>query len=191
MATIPDFQKDGLLPPGDYEVSFAELRGSVLVAGPGDLKRYPNWDAPWRESLVSNLEILARQLWQVGITEIFADGSFAEDKDHPNDIDGYFVCDLQRLSSGELTRELNLIDPDKVWTWDPASRRSYRGYPKKQLPMWHRYRVELYPHIPGLGLGSGIRDRHGHELEFPSAFRQSRRDGTPRGIVKIHQGGSL
>jgi len=25
----------------------------------------------------------------------------------------------------------------------------------------------------------------GHELEFPSAFRQSRRDGKPRGIVKI------
>ena len=191
MATIPDFQKDGLLPPGDYEVSFAELRGSVLVAGPGDPKRYPNRDAPWREALVSNLEILARQLWQVGITEIFADGSFAEDKDHPNDIDGYFVCDLHRISSGELTRELNLIDPDKVWTWDPASRRPYRGYPKKQLPMWHRYRVELYPHIPGLGLGSGIRDKHGHELEFPSAFRQSRRDGTPRGIVKIRQGGSV
>jgi hypothetical protein len=190
MAIIPDFQKDGLLPPGDYEVSFAELRASGLVAGPVDKKRYPNWDAPWREALVSNLEILAHQLWQVGITEIFADGSFAEDKDHPNDIDGYFVCDLDRLSSGELTRELNLIDPDKVWTWDPASRRPYRGYPKKQLPMWHRYRVELYPHIPGLGLGSGIRDRHGHELEFPSAFRQSRRDGTPRGIVKIRHGDS-
>jgi hypothetical protein len=191
MVTIPDFQKDGLLPPGDYEVSFAELRGSVLVAGPGDPKRYPNWDAPWREVLVSNLEILARQLWRVGITEIFADGSFAEDKDHPNDIDGYFVCDLHRLSSGELTRDLNLIDPDKVWTWDPASRRPYRGYPKKQLPMWHRYRVELYPHIPGLGLSSGIRDKHGHELEFPSAFPQSRRDGTPRGIVKIRHGGSV
>jgi hypothetical protein len=55
--------------------------------------------------------------------------------------------------------------------------------------MWHRYRVELYPHVPGLGIGSGIRDKHGHELEFPSAFRQSRRDGKPRGIVKIAYGG--
>ena len=43
----------------------------------------------------------------------------------------------------------------------------------------------VYPHVPGLGLGSGIRDKFGHELEFPSAFRQSRRDGKPRGIVKI------
>jgi len=123
------------------------------------------------------------QLWKVGVHEIFADGSFAEDKDHPNDIDGYFVCDLDRLRSGELTRELNLLDPYKVWTWDPSSRKPYRGYPKKQLPMWHRYRVELYPHFPGMGCG--IRDKHGHELEFPAAFRQSRRDGKPRGIVKI------
>jgi len=82
---------------------------------------------------------------------------------------------------------LNLLDLHKVWTWDPASRRSYRGYPKKQLPMWHQYRVELYPHAPGML--SGIRDGHGNELEFPSAFRQSRRDGRRRGIVKVIRGG--
>lgn len=189
MPVIPPFTPDGLLPAGDYEVTFAELRQSVLVLGPGDPREYPSWDAVWRAKLVDNLEMLTRQLWQVGVREVYADGSFAEDKDHPNDIDGYFVCDLARLRSGQLERELNLMDPHKVWTWDPASRRPYRGYPKRQLPMWHRYRVELYPHVPGLGIGTGIRDRHGHELEFPSAFRQSRRDGTPRGIVKLRYGG--
>ena len=112
--------------------------------------------------LTDNLEILTRQLWQTGICDIFADG--------------------------ELARHLNLLDPFKIWTWDPASRKSYRGYPKKQLPMWHRYRVELYPHVPGLGIGSGILDQHWQELEFPSAFRQSR-GGKPRGIVKIKYGG--
>lgn len=187
MAEIPPFEADGLLPAGDYEVSFAELRQSILVLGPGVVAI--SWDTGWRAKLVDNLETLTRQLWQVGITEVFADGSFAEDKDHPNDIDGYFVCGLDPLRSGQLTRELNLLDPYKVWTWDPASRRPYRGYPKRQLPMWHKYRVELYPHVPGLGLGSGILDRHGNELEFPSAFRQSRRDGKPRGIVKIRYGG--
>jgi hypothetical protein len=90
-----------------------------------------------------------------------------------------------RLASGDLERELNLLDPHKVWTWDPSSRRPYRGYPKRQLPMWHQYRVELYPHFSGLS--SGIRDKHGQELEFPSAFRRSRRDGKPRGIVKIRE----
>jgi hypothetical protein len=186
---IPPFDEDGLLPPGDYEVSFEELMSSPLVCGPGDPERFPSWDSPWRTRLVGNLEVLVQQLWRVGITEIFADGSFVEDKEHPNDIDGYFVCSLDDLKTGELARQLNLLDPFKVWIWDPASRRPYRGYPKKQLPMWHRYRVELYPHVPGLGFGSGICDRYGHELEFPSAFRQSRRDGRPRGIIKIKHGG--
>ncbi len=181
---LPEFSDDGLLPPGDYAFSLGELRASMLVHGPGAAR--PNWDAAWRAHLVDNLCVLVRQLWQVGVKEIFVDGSFAEDKDHPNDIDGYFVCDLMELASGRLEARLNLLDPLKAWTWAPASRRPYRGYPKKQLPMWHAYRVELYPHVGQL---SGICDRHGNELEFPSAFRLSRRDGRPKGIVRIVSGG--
>lgn len=177
---LPDFDADGLLPPGDYTLSLAELRESLLVSG-GDPAQGP-WDSAWRRTLVDNLAVMCRQLWHVGIENIFVDGSFVEDKARPNDIDGYFECELQHLASGELTRELNLIDPHKVWTWEPSARRAYRGYPKRQLPMWHVYRVELYPHVGQL---SGIRDRHEHELEFPAAFRQSRRDGKPKGIVRI------
>src|SRR5580692_9902515 len=99
---IPAFDSDGLLPPGDYEVSFEDLRRSTLLLGPNDPNEHSPWDTPWRAELLDNLEILTRQLWNVGIREIFADGSFAEDKDHPNDIDGYFVCDLQKLATGEL-----------------------------------------------------------------------------------------
>ncbi len=183
MVTIPPFTPEGLLPPGEFELTLDELRRSPLVAGPAVQGAPAAWDVPWRLRLVDNLEVLVRQLWQVGVSDIFIDGSFAEDKDHPNDIDGYFVCDLLRLASGELERDLNLLDPHKIWTWAPASRRAYRGYPKRQLPMWHQYRVELYPHCSGML--SGIRDEFGNELEFPSAFRRSRRDGKPRGIVKI------
>ncbi|MBN1554692.1 MAG: hypothetical protein JXA11_08100 [Phycisphaerae bacterium] len=182
MSEIPNFTDDGLLPPGDYEVTFDELRASILVVGPSGTIASSTWDGSWRRRLVDNLELLVTQLRQVGITEIFADGSFVEDKDHPNDIDGYFVCDLKRLASGELERDLNLLDPHKIWTWDPATRRAYRGYPKKQLPMWHQYRIELYPHF---GQPSGITDEYGNELEFPAAFRKCRRDGQARGIVKI------
>jgi hypothetical protein len=176
---LPPFTETGVLPPSDYVLTLEQLRDSLLVAGPD---QSPHWDALWRRQLVDNLEILVRQLVQVGVRDIFINGSFAEDKDHPNDIDGYFQCELQQLASGDLERELNRLDPHKVWTWDPASRRPYRNYPKRQLPMWHVYRVELYPHFGQL---SGIRDRHGHELEFPSAFRQTRHDGQPKGIVKI------
>jgi hypothetical protein len=181
---LPAFTSEGLLPPGDYELTLAELANSLLVMGPTNRSQYRNWDVAWRKRLVDNSSILVRQLWDVGVSSIFVDGSFAEDKEHPNDIDGYFDCELSQLASGDLQRALNLLDPHKVWTWDPAARRPFRGYPKKQLPMWHVYRVELYPHFGQL---CGIRDQFGNELEFPSAFRRSRRDGKPRGIVKIRE----
>lgn len=178
---LPGFTGDGVLPPGDYTLTIAQLRDSVLVRGPtGDPDS--RWDAAWRGQLVNNLEILTTQLVGIGITEVFIDGSFVEDKDHPNDIDGYFVCDRRYLGSGDLERDLNALDPHKVWTWDPTSRRPFLGSPKRQLPMWHQYRVELYPHV---GQKSGIRDRFGYELEFPSAFRISRRNDSPKGIIKL------
>ena len=186
MSKLPEFTDDGVLPPGDYTLTIEELKASMLVLGPGDPKDHIAWDSVWRERLIDNLAILVGELWSVGVHEVLVNGLFVENKDHPNDIDGYFVCDLHQLASGELERELNLLDPHKIWTWDPASRRPCRGYPKKQLPMWHQYRVELYPHY---GQPCGIRDKYGHELEFPSAFRRSRRDGQPKGIIRI--GGHL
>jgi hypothetical protein len=99
---IPSFQADGLLPPGDYEVSFEELRRSMLTVGPGMAIDARSWDAPWRERLVDNFEVLTRQLWSVGVRDVFADGSFVEDKDHPNDIDGYFVCGLTDAGDGHI-----------------------------------------------------------------------------------------
>lgn len=177
---LPEFNELGMLPPGDYELTLEELRASRLITGEGVRGQ---WDTAWRLYLVDRLAVLVHQLWAVGVHDIFVDGSFAEDKAHPNDIDGYFVCDDRRFYSGELQRELNLLDEHKVWTWSPAARRQGPRGGKAQLPMWHHYRVELYPHLPGIF--SGIHDQFGHNLEFPSAFRMSRRDGRPRGIIKI------
>ena len=181
---LPFFTADGVLPAGDYVLTLKELAESFLVRGP-DAKQYPDWDARWREKLVTNLSVMVLQLKQVGVTDIFVDGSFVEDKDHPNDIDGYFLCERSRITSGDLVRELNLLDPNKVWTWDWNRRSTYRKYPKPQLPMWHFYRVELFPHFGQL---CGIKDEFGHELEFPAAFRKSRYSHRPRGIVKIGDG---
>jgi hypothetical protein len=178
---LPPFTGDGLLPVGDYPLTLAELRASHLVSGDGVWSS--TWDPDWRARLVTSLGVVVPQLWQVGIDRIFIDGSFVEDKDHPNDIDGYFECDLRRFATGQLQRDLNAIDPNKVWTWDPSSRRLDPDSGKRQLPMWHFYRVELYPHFPG-GT-SGIRDQFGNDLPFPSAFRLSRRAFLPKGIVQI------
>src|SRR5699024_3253411 len=122
MSKIPDFNDRGLLPPGDYEVTLGELRNSILVHGPN--RQNPGtWDSRWRLKLIDNCEILVNQLRQTGITEIFLNGSFVEEKDHPNDIDGYFECGFSAFVSGQIQRELNKIDEHKVWTWDRNSRR--------------------------------------------------------------------
>lgn len=182
MTTLPTFNSDGVLPPGDYALSLHGLMESMLVLGPGEPRDHMVWNAAWRHRLADNLSVLVRQLWAVGIEDIYIDGSFVEDKDHPNDIDGYFACDPKRFASGQLEQELNRLDPQKCWTWDHTTRRAYRGYPKLQLPMWHAYRVELYPHYTGLIAGV---DEHGQALEFPAFFRKCRGTGKAKGIIKI------
>lgn len=178
---LPPFNSEGVLPPADYPLTLDHLRQSHLVTGEGSGS--PTWDAVWREQLVNNLQILVEQLWQVGIDRIFVDGSFVENKDHPGDIDGYFECEARHFISGDLARELNLLDPHKVWTWSPHDRRPDRNSAKRQLPMWHQYRVEFYPHYANLPCG--IKDRFGNDLQFPAAFRQSRSNYEPKGIIQI------
>lgn len=54
--------------------------------------------------------------------------------------------------------------------------------------MWHRYRIELYPHYVDVPLhlqGTGIHDEFGNDLPFPAAFRKSRREHKSKGIIKI------
>jgi hypothetical protein len=150
----------------------------VLTIGPG----YEGWNVAWRRRLVDNLSILVHQLWRVGITEIFIDGSFAEDKLRPGDIDGYFVCDRDEVASGRLEQQLNFIDPYRVWTWDSAARTPDPVTGERKLPMWHRYHIEFWPHY---GQGCGIQDEFGNELDFPAAFRKSRHAHRPKGIIRI------
>ena len=185
MAIPTNFNADGVLDPGTYDSSLAELRQSLLVLGNGSSA---TWDKAWRAELVDKAEILIKQLKAVGIQDIFLDGSFVEDKDHPNDIDGYFDPHLSMMIPADMTKfqqivsQLNSLDPHKVWTWNPKSRQACRGFAKKQLPMWLFYRVEFYPH---LDQSTGIKDQYGNDLQFPSAFRQSRHNFKPKGIIKV------
>jgi Family of unknown function (DUF6932) len=181
MTLVPRFTTAGVLPVGDYLLTLDELRVSYLATGEGTDSA--TWDGAWRGHLVDNLEIVVGRLWQVGIDRVFVNGSFVEEKDHPNDIDGYFECDVRYFASGQLQRDLNASEGADVWTWHPVRRIPDPNSGKRQLPIWHRYRVELYPHFPELL--SGIRDAFGNELEFPSAFRLSRRAYEPKGIVRI------
>lgn len=73
---VPDFDIRGLLPAGGYAVTFDQLRNSVLARGTKEFQL----DGPWRQHLINQAELLVEQLWQVGITKIYLDGSFVEAK---------------------------------------------------------------------------------------------------------------
>ncbi len=177
---LPPFTAYGVLPQGDYPMTLDELRQSALVTG--GIAVRSTWDGHWRADLIDRLAIVVQQLWAVGIDAIYIDGSFVEQKDHPNDIDGYFECDVRYLASGRLEQDLNALDPYQAWTWDERRRIWDNSSGKRQLPLWHQYRVELYPHF---GQPTGILDRFGNQLQFPSAFRVSRRSYMPKGIIRL------
>ena len=102
------FTSDGVIPPGDYAATLDEIQKSLFVAESDPV--IEGWDAHWRHQLVTNLGVLAHQLWAAGVSNIFIDGSFVEDKGHPNDIDGYFECNLAEFASGRLEEALNHLD---------------------------------------------------------------------------------
>lgn len=97
---LPAFNDHNVLPPGDYQLTFRELKESVLVHGPGT-PELEHWDVEWRLFLVERAEVLVQQLWDVGIEEVYLDGSFVEAKSHPNDIDGYFISAMSMSSRRE------------------------------------------------------------------------------------------
>jgi len=178
---IPSFDLDGVLPPGDHEVTLEEISQSVLIGGPATA--VPGWDKEWRQHLTDNLGIIVKQLWTIGIFGIYVDGSYAEDRLHPNDVDVYFECDRKYLISGQLENDLNRIDPYKCWTWDPSRRIRDQATGKGQLPMWWEYRVEAWPHY---GQGSGvIHPETLEELTHAELFRISREGAKPKGIIKL------
>ncbi len=181
LPALPPFDEHGLLPVGDYELTLDELEESFLVVGPGGGQP---WSEKTRKMLVRNLRVLVEQLWQVGIENTYINGSFVEDKSRPNDTDGYFECNLMSLATGGLQRDLNELDPQKCCTWNQAPRRPDSTSAKLQLPMWHFYRVELYPLAQARMTSSGIRDEHGNELQFPAAFRRQREAGRAKRIIK-------
>ncbi len=50
-------------------MTLMQLRESHLVKG---LPKARTWNVQWRSSLVDNLEILAKQLWSVGIEALLS-----------------------------------------------------------------------------------------------------------------------
>jgi len=67
------------------------------------------------------------------------------------------------------------------WTWNIAAKQPSEDSPVRKLSLRHRFRVELFPHYPGL------LDHDGRAMEFPAAFRLSR-GLRPEGIIQLLPG---
>jgi hypothetical protein len=171
------FTLEGHLPPGDLEMTISALRSSLFVSG--GAQSDPAWDRVWRAHLVENLAILFSHLQRVGITEVFADGSFASEKARPGDIDGYFLCEYTEFSAVQLPK---LIAQDIAWD---HRQRSPDRYGKMKPLMWHRFQVELFPQfMPPYQFLSPATSRAGRLVLFPEFFRRTR-TGTSRGIIRL------
>ena len=172
------FTQAGLLPTGDHPMTIRALRQSPLVVGPWG--RSAEWDQWWRRTLVDSLEVLFEQLLLVGITNVYANGSFTSNKNRPEDIDGYFTCDFSEFASHQHP-ELVKLNP----AWNLADRRLDENGRLKPL-MWHRHRIELHPHFhaPLHGLSPAGMGPNGLPMYVPAFFRQTR-SGEPKGIVRL------
>ena len=57
MATLPPFTEEGLLPAGDYELSLAQLKRSLLVHELGETRHSATWDPTTLETNWSSLRL--------------------------------------------------------------------------------------------------------------------------------------
>lgn len=89
---VPDFQDNGLLPPGNHTCSLSDVKEKLTFH-------------PKREELMENLERLMKKLPHPSAVEyVLLDGSFAEQKTQPNDADVVVVVD--DLSDGSKGAEV-------------------------------------------------------------------------------------
>ena len=86
---IPQFDADGLLPPG---IHWATLEEVTTVFG----------STPWRRQLLAGLERARKSLRRAGCRTVYVDGSFVTSKEIPNDFDARWE---------EAAVEPELLDP--------------------------------------------------------------------------------
>ena len=80
MTAIPDFDENGNLPPGVYEVSLEDIG-----------IRFTWTDR--RKKLFEGLKLAIDNLTKANVKKVWIDGSFVTSKDDPNDIDGCWQYD--------------------------------------------------------------------------------------------------
>lgn len=145
-----------------------------MIIGP---EEEPHWDIIWRKQLLAIFEYYCTQLWTVGITEIYIDGSFVSDKLHPKDLDAYFVCKKEHW---EKYAEPRLRELDsKFWNFESIN----KGTGIVKYPMWFDYSIEMYPVYEEF-LEENVIDQDLKDPK-PNWFRKIKYSDIDKGIIKI------
>jgi len=145
----------GYLNVGIYLMSIDDLLKHKILGG-----------TPERIKLINSLKLACETYWNYGITEIFANGSFATTKPAPADIDGYIQVSFEDINF------LKLVQSASVWG-------NFKGKnnPKDKFPMWYEHKIEFYLHDP----------QYKNEKFNPPEFFTHSKENIERGIIKIIQ----
>jgi len=147
--------KSGYLLPGIYPVTINALLNHEVLAFTSE-----------RVKLINSLQLACETYWNYGITEIYANGSFATAKPIPADIDGYL-----RVSVHDENVQ-KLLKSDSIWS-------NFKGktHANDKYPMWYEHKIEFY--IDYIELP----DKYFN----PAKFFTHSREGIERGIIKVIQ----
>ncbi|MFC7443432.1 DUF6932 family protein [Laceyella putida] len=190
------FNDYGYLDPGTYELTFDQLKKSVLVHGETWIA---GWDAEWRLTLVNRLERLVPYLWDYGVEHIYVDGSFCSDKPRPRDIDCFYdfqIPDEIMEIEDEVRRHEVILDYFEIFSeqlnkkfdepiWSIWKREFVDEKGIRQTLMWERLKVELMPNCWGIYAGDWYPG--GKLRKFDEFFRYDR-VGTEKGIILLKKG---
>jgi hypothetical protein len=149
----PEFNTaTGYLKPGIHLMTISELLKHPILGATHE-----------RKELIKSLKLACSVYWDFGITEIYANGSFATKKEIPKDIDGYIQISLKDLNFE------NLVRSGSIW-----GDFSGKNDSKDKYPMWYEHKIEFYLYDP---------DRH-NAFDVSQFFTHSR-EGIERGIIKV------
>ncbi len=135
-------EKEGILPPGIHVVSFKEIEEHFCFN-------------EYRWKLFRKAVPAIKNLIAAGVEDIYLDGSFAEIKPRPNDIDGYWVPNPHVDSSR--------IDPVLL------------DFRNQRAAMKKKYGVDFFS-------ANQLEKTKGKPF---LEFFQKDRDGKPKGILKV------
>jgi hypothetical protein len=153
---LPEFKENGSLPEGEWDAGWEEIEQRFG----GNFRR---------REIIAGLKHVVEQLRRHGVTHIWIDGSFATDKQRPNDADVVYAVP----PGGD----------DEDWADVGPSRR-------RHLKRFHRVDLWRYPSWRPAKSGAGVHNPAGGRITIKEFF-ESDADGVPRGLIRLEvEGGN-